>query len=740
MVFSIAYMKKIIVLFVFSCSYLVHAQQHPIAFATAKEFAAIKQALQTDKGLLQQSFQQIKKETDAYIGKVIDVPKPKDAAGGYTHERHKANYNLMFNAGILYNITGNAAYAEIVKKLLLQYAQLNPTLKNHPEATSSSPGRIFWQALNDANWLVYTGLSFDLVYNYLTPTQRKSIADNAFAPIVNYVTVDIKDWFNLIHNHAVWATAGVGIVGVATDNEHYVQQALQGADKNGKAGFLALIDGLFSPDGFYTEGPYYTRYAVLPFYMFANALQQTKPALKIFNYRNSVLEKALLTALQQTNINGGFYSYNDALKEKTYVSGELVTALAMAWKYYGANTDLLVVAKQQNKVLLHTGGAGISKALATNKNIPAYLNYTTLELTDGADGKSGGVTVLRNGKNEKLTSLIVKYTGHGLSHGHYDKLNINLYDAGNEILQDYGAARFIGIEQKYGGRYLPETKGFAMQTIAHNTVVVDEQSHFGGKEEVAENYHGNKIFSNLQSTACKVVATNTSDAYKGVYMQRHIYQLLLPNAEKPLYIDIFKNIAATPHQYDLPFYYVGNLISFNQPYTAYTTNQNTLGAKNGYQYLWKEAEIKKLKNPFTQLTFLNGKTFYSISSLQQDSAQVIFARIGGNDPNYNLRREPACILRSKGSNITFINAIEIHGQFNGTTEVSSNTYSQLSSIEKLQDDENYTVVKIFYQQQPIILIQVNNLQALQQHHSITIQGLKYEFTGAYAVYLNHKKL
>ena len=29
-----------------------------------------------------------------------------------------------------------------------------------------------------------------------------------------------------------------------------------------KAGFLAQLDGSFSPDGYFTEGPYYLRYAI----------------------------------------------------------------------------------------------------------------------------------------------------------------------------------------------------------------------------------------------------------------------------------------------------------------------------------------------------------------------------------------------------------------------------------------------------------------------------------------------
>ena len=101
-----------------------------------------------------------------------------------------------------------------------------------------------------------------------------------------------------------------------------------------------------------------------------------------------------------------------------------------------------------------------------------------------------------------LTSLLFKYTAHGLSHGHYDKLGIMLYDKGNEILTNYGSVRFIGVEQKYGGRYLPENKTYAGQTIAHNTIVMDETSHFNGKESIAENFHSDKLFSDYQKSCC----------------------------------------------------------------------------------------------------------------------------------------------------------------------------------------------------------------------------------------------
>jgi hypothetical protein len=707
--------------------------QHPITFFTKAEAAAVKSSL--DKyPVLSQSYQEIKKDVDAYIGKDVDVPFPKDPAGGYTHDKHKANYTLMFNSGVLYNLTGNENYALLVKNMLLKYALLNPTLKNHPEATSSSPGRLFWQALNDANWLVYSGMAYDLVYNSISAADRKKIEDGAFKPEVDFFTKDIPQWFNLIHNHAVWATAGVGMVGIASGNKDWLDMALYGTKKDSKTGFLALMDGLFSPDGYYTEGPYYVRYAILPYYVFANALDNAKPELKIFQHRNSILQKALMAGLQQTNTDGKFFSFNDALKEKDFTSNELVTAIDVAWDKYGKDNGLLLVAKKQDRVLLNKGGVSLAAALTDTKNIPAYFPYRAIEFADGAKGDEGGVSILRNGTGKSLSSLVFKYSSHGLSHGHYDKLNINFYDKGNEILTDYGAVRFIGVEQKYGGRYLPETKNYASQTIAHNTIVVDEKSHFDGKESVSEKFHPDKLFSSTSDKNIQVVAARDVNAYKDVLMQRTIYMLNLPG-EKKLLVDIFNNRSVNEHQYDLPFHYEGQLISTSLKYKSYSSKQETLGSKNGYQFLWKEAEAS-VADTIVQLTILNNGTYYSISSLVQGSADVFFTRSGAGDPNFNLRHEPAMIIRKKGSNPSFISVLETHGKFDANAEFSSNAYTSVKNIRTLLEDESFTIVEILLHNKKLVLAQCNKDFGATENHAAA--GISWK--GPFAIFYEGQKL
>jgi oligo-alginate lyase len=714
-----------------------NAQQHPVTFFTKGEAAEVKKYI-GKLPLLTQSFNSVKEEVDSYLEKDIDVPVPKDPAGGYTHDKHKANYTLMFNSGVLYNLTGNSKYAALTKNMLLKYAVLNPTLSKHPQATSSSPGRIFWQALNDANWMVYAGMAYDLIYNYLSSEERKLIEEGAFKPEVDYFTKDLKEWFSRLHNHSVWACAGVGMIGIASNNQAYVDIALYGIEKKGKTGFIAQMDQLFSPDGYYTEGPYYVRYAILPYMVFANAINNTNPSLQIFEHRNRILKKALITCLQQTNTNGAFFPLNDALKEKDYTTNEIVTAINISKKVYGAEEGFLTIAKKQNRVMLNKGGVAIAMEMLSKKNVSPFYPYKTIESADGVSGNNGGISIFRNGQEENLTSLIFKYASQGLGHGHFDRLNINLFDKGSEILQDYGSARFIGIEQKYGGRYLPENEGYAAQTIAHNTVVVDETSHFNGNSETGEKFHSVKLFSDISNPLALVVAAKEENAYSNIKLQRHLYMLQLPDGKK-IITDIFAIAAAENHQYDLPFQYNGQFISTSFKYNSFINQQQTLGTKHGYQFLWNEAEAV-VKNNTVSFTFLNSKSYYTVSSLIQDSAKIYFTRSGANDPNFNLRREPSFIIRKNGANQVFVNVLEIHGKYDAVNEFSTNAYTAVKQIKLLLHDDSYTVVSVIMQDKEIVVAQCNNQFGKTQKHKLTVANRQLEWSGPYVILYQGKQL
>ncbi len=727
-------MKRLQHKWLMACSILVlgiqsfAVGQHPSLLLSKQDGALIKTNL-TKYLLLQQSFEAAKKIADKAVARPIDVPVPKDPAGGYTHDRHKNNYTEMYNSGLVYVVTGDEKYAAFIRKMLLEYAALIPGLPNHPQAKGSSPGRLFHQALNDANWLVYSSQAYDCIYDYLNAEDRKKIENGAFRVLCKFITGDLQSWFNLVHNHGVWACAAVGMTGIVIGDDEMVQQSLYGTAKDGKSGFLAQLNQLFSPDGYYTEGPYYARYALQPFYMFAQALNNNRPQLKIFEYRNKILQKALQAALQQTNTDGMFFPVNDAIRDKSYVTNEVMLASNIAYGVYGADESLLAIAGRQPGVLLNKYGVQVAAAVTERKGLLPMFQYSSVEYTDGADGKEGGISLLRSGKENDLTTVLFKYASHGLSHGHYDRLNILMYDNGNDILSDYGAARFLNVEQKDGGRYLQENKTFAMQTVAHNTVVVDETSHFNGKEDDAEKKHPEKLFSQLGG-AVQVVSAVEKNAYGNVTLQRTVY-MVTDKKGKPVVLDVYRTIADSEHQYDLPFYYKGQLIATSFKYTANSNAQAPLGIKNGYQHLWTEAKGQTDATAGT-LTFLDGNSFYSISCLADKQTDFYLARIGANDPNFNLRREPCMIVRKKGSNSLFVNVVEKHGQFNPMAETSSGSSAATRSMRVIQNNADYTIIAIqFANDKEWLLVQCNKDYQAQAKHSLTVEGKTMTWTGPY---------
>src|SRR5215212_9151369 len=106
---------RLLTIFLIFISFFSKAQ-HPVAFVTRPDIDYIKTNL-SKYPILQKSYAEIKQGVDVYLGKNVDVPFPKDPQGGYTHDRHKENYMLLFNAGLLYNLTGDNKYAILAKNI-----------------------------------------------------------------------------------------------------------------------------------------------------------------------------------------------------------------------------------------------------------------------------------------------------------------------------------------------------------------------------------------------------------------------------------------------------------------------------------------------------------------------------------------------------------------------------------------------------------------------------------------------
>lgn len=741
---------KIIHCLILLCFLLVtaplKAQQHPLLSWTQKDVNSLKVEAGTAP-LFEKVLSENKHLVDAEIKVGIDVPMPKDMAGGYTHERHKRNFFMLQKAGDLYLITKEEQYAIYIRDMLLEYAVIFPKFDRHPAEKSYARGKFFWQALNDANWLVYVSQAYDAVYDWIEPAQRDYLEKELFRPYADFISLENPKFFNRVHNHSTWGNAGVGMIGLVMGDEALVDRALYGIknvnieagskDNDGgliqlsgqqEAGFFAQLDNAFSPDGYYTEGPYYQRYALSPFILFARALANNRADLKIFEYRDGLLKKAVYALLYQSDTQGNFFPINDAQKGMSIQSRELIAAVDIIYKYGGEDPALLSIVKQQNKVQLDDTGFKVAKHLQEGKVIP--FQKPSIELRDGKDGTDGALGVLRSQKNDHELTVAFKYTSHGLSHGHFDKLSYSLYDPFGEVIQDYGAARWVNIDQKAGGRYLPENKTWSKQTIAHNTVVINEQSHFNGDIQISQDYHSTPFFMDVSNPDIQISSAKETMAYEGVEMQRTLLLLKDAQFEKPLFVDLFRVKTPDNSQLDLPLWFQGHLLETTFDYDAQLEQLSLLGTGHGYQHVWKQAEGAS-KDPSVHLSWFNTGHFYTATMVVEATDKLIIGQLGANDPNFNLRPDQSFIVRKQDTKeALFATVIESHGSYNPVDETPLQPYGKIKSVEVLINNEDYSAITWQIESGESFVLVVANKEA-KKEHNLTIGATSYQWTGPY---------
>jgi oligo-alginate lyase len=705
------------------------AQSHPSVFLTARDGPAIRAAA-AKYPVLAKSLAEAKQEMVEAISHPLEVPPPGEA-GGYEHERHKQNYREMQTAGELYQITGDRKYASFVRDMLEKYAVLYPTLGAHPLSKDQAPGKLFHQSLNEANWLVATAIAYDCVYDALTPAERARFEKNIFRPMADWLSVNQAREFDRIHNHGTWATAAVGMIGYVMHDTSYVNRALYGTKRNKSGGFIRQLDELFSPDGYYMEGPYYVRYALLPFYQFAEAIENNQPQLKIYDYRGGILKKGLYAALQTTFPNGVFAPINDASRTMDVTTPEVVLALDLAYGHYGADANLLGEAALQHDVILAGGGLKVARDLALHPDAKAV--WPSVEFTDGPDGKEGGLGILRAGAGRDATMLLMKYGVHGQGHGHFDKLHFIFFDGGNEVVPDYGFARWINIEPKDGGRYLPENDSYAKQTIAHNTVVVDETTQSKGNYQADEKKSAQRNFFDASSPAVQVMSAKADGFYDGVGMQRTMLLVRDQRLPYPVVVDVYRLTSAAQHTYDYPLHFRGQLITTNVPYKPHTADQKALGSAFGYQHIWNEAS-GPAGDSAAKLTWLDGHRYYTAITTAGAGAEVIFGRTGAADSSFNLISEPMMIVRQRASDQTFASVIEPHGFFSEMEERSLNARGVIAGVRVLASTSDGSVVEVTGANGLRWVVMINNGPAsATAHHSVSAGGQAYQWTGNYSV-------
>ena len=88
-----------------------------------------------------------------------------------------------------------------------------------------------------------------------------------------------------------------------------------------------------------------------------------------------------------------------------------------------------------------------------------------------------GLAMLRSGKGSQAAGLSLYY-GLAGGHGHYDRLNIELFAKDERLLPDLGYPEYMsGFHKKLAG--------WTGHTVSHNTVLVNERRQLSKKRRTA---------------------------------------------------------------------------------------------------------------------------------------------------------------------------------------------------------------------------------------------------------------
>jgi hypothetical protein len=222
---------------------------------------------------------------------------------------------------------------------------------------------------------------------------------------------------------------------------------------------------------------------------------------------------------------------------------------------------------------------------------------------------------------------MMDYGLHGDHHGHPDKLNMVLYALGRELMLDPGRLSYS----------VPEYESWTRTTVAHNTVVIDEQNQQPDTGKIL--YFEDKP----EFSAAFAVSTG---AVPGVVLKR----FLVLSGE--ILIDVTAVESKRMRQIDWVLHGRGTVDSS----LPLTERKGPLGSSNGYQHLSALREGKGRAVVFT-LHPKNGKAHRVYCLDNQDSTLVTGEGIG-----YSLRDHPPFLMRrQKARNTVFLTVHDLSG-------------------------------------------------------------------------------
>ncbi len=536
------------------------AGEHPCLLMTKAEIDDLRQTLKsTDKG--KEALAALIKSADALCAGAVEFPDPKGPPG-QLHSRNdpvaKKHDDLAKGAetlGIAYSITNDAKYAKRAAEILVGYAKTYDFYAEHKGVNGSDTGKIMSQRLSEAMWIIPLIAGYDYVYDSggLTAADHEIIDRDLIRACVLFIrrkdfAAEVKARDAKAPN---WRTEGpTGPKGKGAGNwvNFYAAATVMGGavtgDKDmidlGAGDYRQLLHDGIGEDGMWAEGAVgYQLFALGA--MITGMESAAHQGIDLYSYDNSRVKMMFDSTLRYAYPDGTAPGINDSSRAK--IGGW--QTMVYDYGYLRFNDERYApIVNDSPRQLQASTSIYFPTRIFTPLPEPKAITYPSMNLS-----RVGYAITRGPGRYDLL-----KYGPHGGPHGHYDKLNLILF-AGDEL----------GGEPKFYPYENPLCAEWTRQTVAHNTMTVDERAQIAAEGLLT-------VFED--SGDMRVMRGQVAGAYPGVLLERTVL------STNDLVLDLYTGSGGRERTWD-------RTLRFNGKITGLPTvaDAPALGTGFGYQHL-----------------------------------------------------------------------------------------------------------------------------------------------------------
>lgn len=354
--------------------------------------------------------------------------------------RHADLADAARELALAFRFTGERRYGEQAAWILTQYAEVYPNYALHDKdgRSTRSGARARAQTLDEAIWLIPLAWAYDLLSgtDVMTEEQRAKVERDLLRACVETVRRNDAG----VSNWQSWHNAGVGAVAFALNDAELIERVV-----NGKSGFRFQMQRSVEGEGFWYEGAWGYHYYAL------DALMQTAEMAArngIDLWQEPQMRGLFLTPLKLSFPDGTLPNFNDSASVSLYSYDRLYeVALARLGDPLLAS---VLGRRTRHRNALFWGTPSLPPAESVSPESAVFPD--------------SGYAVVRSASSDH--TVMMKFGPHGGGHGHYDKLG----------LISYGLGGLLGIDPGTQSYAAPTHNTWDKQTVAHNTVTVDERT------------------------------------------------------------------------------------------------------------------------------------------------------------------------------------------------------------------------------------------------------------------------